>query len=107
MHRTFCQSLLVGLGCVFLSFFNRIPTEDRHELMRGRGVVCCNGRARLAQSMRRAAVKCSLVAPVLVSVGHPRKYLMRFKGMFGYGGVLPSTANCRTVVEESAHAFHN
>jgi hypothetical protein len=55
---------LVGLGCVLLGFFNRIPTEDRHELMGARPVVCGDGRACFAQTVRRTVVQLSLIAPV-------------------------------------------
>jgi aspartate ammonia-lyase len=44
--------------------FNRIPTEDRHELMGARPVVCGDGRACFAQTVRRTVVQLSLIAPV-------------------------------------------
>ena len=55
---------MVRFGRVLLRFFNRVPTEDRHELVRGRAVVGCDSRARLAQTMRRTMVKRRLIAPV-------------------------------------------
>jgi hypothetical protein len=48
VHGGLRQSLLVRFGCVLLSFLERVPTKDRHELMRGCAVVCCDGRTGFA-----------------------------------------------------------
>jgi hypothetical protein len=64
MHGARGQLLLVRLGRIFFGFLDRIPPEDRHELMGGRAVICCDGRACLAQPVRRTVVKLDLVAPI-------------------------------------------
>lgn len=56
VHGALGQAPLISLRGVLLGLFDRIPTEDRHELMRSRTVVRGNGRARLAQSVRRTVV---------------------------------------------------
>src|SRR5271169_3500179 len=64
VHCCFCELFLIGLARVLLCLFDRVPTEDRHQLTRCRTVVCCDGRARLAQSMRRTAWQVRLIAPI-------------------------------------------
>jgi hypothetical protein len=50
-------------------------------LMRGRPVVCCDSRARLAQGVRRAVVKLGLIAPVskLIAEWAPLLYATDFR----------------------------
>ena len=64
VHCALSESSLVSLGRIFFCFFDRIPTEDRHELMGARPVVCGDGRACFAQTVRRTVVQLSLIAPV-------------------------------------------
>jgi hypothetical protein len=64
VHCGFRQALLIGGACVGFRHFERVPTEDRHELMRRRSVVGRNGRARFARPVRGAMVKACLVAPL-------------------------------------------
>ena len=69
MHGARGQSLLVRLGRIFFGFLDRVPTEDRHELMGGRAIVRCDRRARLAQSVRRAVAKFGLITSVPAGPG--------------------------------------
>src|SRR5271166_192449 len=64
MHCGFRQALLISGTSVRFGHFERIPTKDCHELVDRRAVVCCNGRARLAQAVRRAMLKARLVTPL-------------------------------------------
>lgn len=54
--------LLSGLG-VSLSFLERAPPEDRHELVRCRAVLCGDGGASFAQAVRGAVRKFGFVTP--------------------------------------------
>src|SRR5262252_3394613 len=40
VHRCFRELLLIGFARVVLRLLDRIPTEDRHQLTRGRAVIC-------------------------------------------------------------------
>jgi hypothetical protein len=61
VHRRFSKS-----RCARVAFrlFQRLPSENRHKLLRGRAVVRGDGCASFAKPMRRAVVQPGLIAPI-------------------------------------------
>ena len=71
VHCGFRQALLIGGASIRFCHFERIPTENRHQLMRRRAIVGSNGRASFAQAMRRTMAKSCLIAPIAELVSEP------------------------------------
>src|SRR6516162_11634468 len=51
VHRGLCAPLLISSACVLLRHLERVPPEDRHELVRCRFIVCGDCRASLSQTV--------------------------------------------------------
>ena len=52
-HRARGEPFLVGHLGIVRSLLHRLPTEDRHQLLLGRAVLCRNACASLSQTMCR------------------------------------------------------
>ena len=76
MHGIAGEALAIGSPGVVLGLLDRLPTEDRHELMRGGAVVGGDGRTGLAKTVGGAVIEGGLVAavaePVSEAVGGER-----------------------------------
>jgi hypothetical protein len=83
LHRAAGEQLLTRLFGIDLGLFDRLPAEDRHQLMGGRTVLCGYGCASLAEPVDasgHAGLETPLLEPVTQSLHHERPLVGGFQG---------------------------